>query len=269
VVGAESLLRQTRTRLSPLFSADRQVFVVSCAHERYYTEEFADAKDSLVIAQPMNRGTAVGMLAALVQIMQADPKAIVGFFPSDHYFSDDESFRSIIQSAISSVEQFPDSLVLVGAEAEYAETEYGWIEPGRVVSQARARPLCRVNRFWEKPASHEAQTLLQKGCLWNTFVTIGAADTFLELVCSEVPNVVLSLTRALAAKDLGPSYAELPSVDFSRDILANQAKRLLVVRDSGSGWADLGSPDRVLGILAKNLNQPAWFRREHSAVPYR
>src|SRR3954466_4357913 len=51
VVGAETLLRQTRTRLDPLFAGDRQVFVVSSAHERYYTEEVADAKDSLVIAQ--------------------------------------------------------------------------------------------------------------------------------------------------------------------------------------------------------------------------
>ena len=70
IVGAESLLRQTRARLDPLFSGDRQVFVVSCAHERYYAEELADAKDSLVIAQPMNRGTAVGIIVALVQVMQ-------------------------------------------------------------------------------------------------------------------------------------------------------------------------------------------------------
>jgi hypothetical protein len=56
----------------------------------------------------------------------------------------------------------------------------------------------------------------------------------------------------------------LPSVDFSRDILAHQAKRLLVLRDSGSGWADLGSPDRVLGILAKDVNQPAWARQTDS-----
>src|SRR4051794_5402350 len=118
VVGAESLLRQTRTRLNPLFTADRQVFVVSRNHERYYAEEFGDAKDSLVIAQPTNRGTAIGMLAALVPILQADPEAIVGFFPSDHYYSDAESFRSIVRSAIAGVEQFPDSLVLVGAKAE-------------------------------------------------------------------------------------------------------------------------------------------------------
>jgi mannose-1-phosphate guanylyltransferase len=55
IVGAESLLRQTRARLDPLFSGERQVFVVSHAHERYYSEELADASDSLLIAQPMNR----------------------------------------------------------------------------------------------------------------------------------------------------------------------------------------------------------------------
>jgi mannose-1-phosphate guanylyltransferase len=267
IVGAESLLRQTRARLDPLFSSDRQVFVVSSAHERYYSEELADAKDSIVIAQPTNRGTAVGIIAALVQILRADPDAIVAFFPCDHYYSNDEAFRSIVRSATSTAEQFRGSLVIVGAEAEYAETEYGWIEPGRAVLETEARPLCRVNRFWEKPALPQARALLQSGCLWNTFVTIGSAATFLELVCSEFSDVVLSVTRALADNDLAPTYARLPSVDFSRDILAHQAKRLLVLRDSGSGWADLGSPNRVLGLLARNVNQPAWLRQTESSLP--
>lgn len=259
IMGADSLLSQTRTRLDPLFSGDRQVFVVSCAHQRYYSGELTDAKDSLVIAQPMNRGTAVAIVIALVQVMQVDPDAIVGFFPCDHHYADDEAFRSIITSATSSAARFHRSLVIVGAEAECAETEYGWIEPGVVVSQAQAPPLYQVNRFWEKPALPEAQALLKSGCLWNTFVIIGAAATFLELLCSQVPDVVLSINRALVDKDLTTAYARLPSVDFSRDILAHQANRLLVLRDSGSGWADLGSPDRVLGLLAKKV-KPAWLR---------
>ena len=261
IIGAESLLSQTRARLDPLFSGDRQVFVVSRAHEMYYSKELADARDSLVLAQPMNRGTAVGIIIALVQVMQADPDAIVGFFPCDHHYSDDESFRSIVRSATAGAQQFRGSLVIVGAEAEYAETEYGWIEPGLAVFETQAEPLCRVNRFWEKPTLPQARALLQSGCLWNTFVTIGSAATFLELICSEVPDVVLSVTRALADNDLAPTYAQLPIVDFSRDILAHQAKRLLVLRDSGSGWADLGSPNRVLGLLARSVNQPAWFRQ--------
>ena len=233
-------------------------------NERYYSNELADAKDSLVIAQPTNRGTAVGIIVALIQVMQADPDAIVGIFPCDHYYSDDESFRSIVRSATLSAEHFRESLIIVGAEAEYAETEYGWIEPGLAVLARQENPVCQVNRFWEKPALPQARALLQSGSLWNTFVTIGSAATFLELVCSEVPGVVLSVTRALADNDLGPTYARLQSVDFSRDILAHQTKRLLVLRDSGSGWADLGSPDRVLGLLAKNVKQPAWLRQTHS-----
>jgi mannose-1-phosphate guanylyltransferase len=127
--------------------------------------------------------------------------------------------------------------------------------------KAQAKPLCRVNRFWEKPALSQAQALSESGGLWNTLVTIGSAATFLELLCSEIPDVVLSMTRALANNDLATTYARLPSVDFSPDILAHHANRLLVLRDSGSGWADLGSPNRVLGLLAKNVNQPAWFRQ--------
>lgn len=265
ILSGDSLLRQTRTRLDPLFPGDRQVFVVSNAHERYYSKELADARDSLVIAQPMNRGTAVGIIAALIQVMQADPDAVMGFFPCDHHYSDDESFRSIVRSAIRSAEQFPGSLVMVGAEADYAETEYGWIEPGQTVLETQATPLCRVNRFWEKPALPQARNLLLSGCLWNTFVTVGSAAAFLELLCSEVPEVVLSMTRALADDDWGPTYARLPSVDFSRDILAHQTRKLLVLRDSGSGWADLGSPNRVLGLLARNVNQPAWFRRTNGS----
>ena len=83
--------------------------------------------------------------------------------------------------------------------------EYGWIEPGLAVLEAQAQPLYRVNRFREKPALPQAQALLQSGCLWNTFVTVGSAATFLELVCSEVPDAVLSVTRALADNDLAPT----------------------------------------------------------------
>jgi mannose-1-phosphate guanylyltransferase len=162
---------------------------------------------------------------------------------------------------MSNAKQFSGSLVIVGAEAQYAETEYGWIEPGLAVSETDAKPLCRVNRFWEKPAPRQARELLRSGCLWNTFVTIGSAAAFLELICAQVRDVVLSITRALSDKDLATTYARLPNVDFSRDILAHQANRLLVVRDSGSGWADLGSADRVLGVLARNVDQPAWFRQ--------
>jgi mannose-1-phosphate guanylyltransferase len=262
ILGGTSLLSQTRARLEPLFLKDRQMFVVSSDHVRYYREDLTDAGDSCVIAQPLNRGTGIAIVVALLHVLQRDPDAIVGFFPCDHYYSDEDSFRSTIRSAEACAAQYPESIIVLGAEAEYAEVEYGWIEAGSVVSQAGVGPLCRVNRFWEKPALPQAHALLRNGCLWNTFVTVGRAATYLDLLCSQVPEVVLSVTRALAASDLNLAYGTVPTVDFSRDILAPQPHRLLVLRDGVSGWADLGSPARVFDTLTRNGIQPEWFCRE-------
>jgi mannose-1-phosphate guanylyltransferase len=260
IVDGKSLFSQTRTRLEPLFSRDRHLFLVSRAHEKYYCDDLTGADDSCVIAQPGNRGTGIAIALATICILQRHPNAVVSFFPCDHYYSDEDSFRLTIRSAAACANAHPNSIILVGAKAEYPEIDYGWIEPGAVVEEAPVGPLFRVNRFWEKPALHQAHTLLGNGCLWNTFVIIGRASTFLELLCSQVPEAVLAVTRALADRDLDPAYGFLEAVDFSHDVLAHQPHRLLVLRDESSGWADLGTPTRVVHALARNGIQPEWFR---------
>ena len=131
---------------------------------------------------------------AIVHVSQRDPEALIDFFPCDHHYSDQLSFRLTVRSAADCREQYRRSIILVGAEAEYPEIEYGWIEPGSAVSHATVRSLYRVNQFLEKPALPQARALLRNRCLWNTFVTMGTAATFLELLCSLVPVVVRSIT---------------------------------------------------------------------------
>ena len=262
IIGGESLLAQTRARLESLFHVDRELFVVTRAHETYYREELRDVDDSRIISQPLNRGTGVAVAIALLHILERDADAVVIFLPCDHYYSDAEGCGRAISSAISGAEQYPDSIVLVGAKAHYPEVEYGWIEPGSAISHVPI-PLLQVSRFWEKPSLPQAQALLQRGCLWNTFVTVGHARTFLDLVCSQVPDVVPSLSKALAENELEAAYRVVPTVDFSRQVLAPQPHRLLAVPDTTSGWADLGSPTRVMDILARNKIQPTWLRDGH------
>ena len=104
----------------------------------------------------------------------------------------------------------------------------------------------------------QARALLREGCLWNTFVTVGRASTFSEILCSQVPEAVLAISRAMANDTLDVAYRALDIVDFSRDVLANLPHRLLVLRDRTSGWADLGSPARVRDTLSRNGIQPEW-----------
>lgn len=259
ITGGSSLTRQTRARLQPLFQRDRQVFVVSRAHEEYYREDLRNTEECCLIEQPANRGTGIAILLALVQILERDPDAIVSFFPCDHHYADDDSFRFTIKSGLASVERCPHSILIVGAQAEYPEIDYGWIEPGPGVLHAGPVPLRQVRRFWEKPTSVRARALFRSGCLWNTFVSAGRAATFLDLL-SEFPEAVLSITRAVEKNNLDPAYRVLPPLDFSRDILEAQPHKLLVLKDGSSGWADLGSPARVLRTLARTGLSPEWFR---------
>jgi mannose-1-phosphate guanylyltransferase len=262
IIGGASLLAQTRARLEPLVHSDRELFVVNRSHEIYYRHELRDVDTSRIIAQPLNRGTGVAVAVAVLHILRRDPDALVVFVPCDHHYSDDDECGRVIRSAISGAEQFPDSVVLVGAKAHYPEVEYGWIEPGSTIEHAPT-PIMHVVRFWEKPSFSQAEALLRSGCLWNTFLTVGLAKTFFDLICSQIPDVVLSLSNALAKSGLEAAYTLMPSVDLSRHVLAPQPRRLLAIPDTGSGWTDLGSPTRVMDVLARNNIRPAWLREEY------
>ncbi len=105
----------------------------------------------------------------------------------------------------------------------------------------------------------EAQSLFRAGCLWNTFVAIGSAGAFLDLLNSRIPDVVQHISRGLAEGGLDAAYQEVRAVDFSREVLARQPGRLLVLRDSTSGWADLGNPSRVVDTLVRNRIETGWL----------
>jgi mannose-1-phosphate guanylyltransferase len=251
----KSLLLQTHERVARVFREDHTIFVVTRAHELWYRQDIQHAPTRNIIAQPLNRGTGVAMATALLHILARDANAMVAFFPCDHFYSDHAAVTETVEFGLTVAAEHPDCIALLGARASSPEVEYGWIEPGPSIPNALNRRLMHVVRFWEKPTALRASELLQQGCLWNTFVSVGLADTFLELLCSQVPNVVFSLSQNPMA------YETVRSVDFSRDVMANEPHRLLVIQDDTSGWADLGNPSRLIEILRSNHLEPAWMKQ--------
>src|SRR5258705_4975944 len=68
IFGGESLLTQTRARLESLFHVDRELFVVTRAHETYYRDELRNVDESRIIPPPLNRCTGVAVAVALLHI---------------------------------------------------------------------------------------------------------------------------------------------------------------------------------------------------------
>lgn len=250
--GDGTLLAQTRSRLATTISPEQMVFSLVKAHERFYSDELAGVKPSRLVVQPANMGTTAAIIRSLLRITTLADDPIVGFFPTDHYYVHEMRFVTMIHLALRVARDRKNTVILLGAQADYPEVEYGWIEPGKGLPSPLPSSLHRVNRFWEKPSAHFAQALRARGCLWNTFVMIGRASAFLNILKSAVPRMLQTLGAECHPSDVGsglpnggPADAALAPGDFSRQVLSVSTAQLAVLPMGDVGWSDLGTPERV------------------------
>lgn len=261
--GGRTLLAQTRSRLAHAISPERTLFAVVKAHERFYTDELAEVKPSRLVVQPSNKGTTAAIICSLLRIIRLAGDPIIGFFPTDHHYSNERRFVASIRLALRIVSSRQRTIILLGAKAEHPEVEYGWIEPGtRLEGRVGSSLLC-VRRFWEKPPTHVAQALQVRGCLWNTFVMIGRASAFLSIIQAAAPDILRTLRerwRPEGDADGVKAYAALTPGDFSQQVLSVSTGQLAVLPLGDVGWSDLGTPERVTRAMTR------WGLKPHSAV---
>jgi mannose-1-phosphate guanylyltransferase len=261
IFGDRTLLWQTRARLAPVVEDDRTVFVLTKSHESYFREELSGVHPSRLIVQPRNKGTGAAIAAAVLRIAARDPDAVIAFIPSDHFYRSARHFQSSLSAAAETAAEWQESVVLLGAQATHAETEYGWIEPGATAAGDFSGNLHRVCRFWEKPSAEIAERLHSRACLWNTFVMTGHVDAFLRMLENCVPGMLDTLMAAERQGRLEDAYLDdsLKSVDFSSRVLARSAEQLFVARmPASAGWSDLGAPERVMNALADAGLESRW-----------
>jgi len=258
VIGGSTLLDQTRSRVALSVSPGHTLFVVTEKHRRFYQSLTQSVSQKLLLEQPANKGTAPAILYALMRVAAKSPKAIVALFPSDHYFADDEEFMSHVDLALDTVELQPETVTLLGITPSGPETEYGWIEPHRSIFGSLPRSITRVSRFWEKPEANVALSLMDQGCLWNSFVMVGRVDALLKMTRKALPEMVSQFASIMPKfetlaerKALHALYSEIPESNFSHEVLAARPEDLTVMRVGDVGWSDLGEPARVLATLAQ------------------
>lgn len=254
--GGTSLLADALARARVVAPPERTLVVVAAQHRRFWEPELVALPPENVLVQPVGRGTGVGLALPLAVIAERDPRAVVVVLPSDHHVTDEDVFGTVLRDASARVPE--RGAILLGIEADAAETEYGWILPGP--SRSRLKP---VESFVEKPPLDLARRLLRAGALWNSFVLAGRVQALLDLQREATPEVVDAF-RSLAAREgrpsataLGRLYAELDASDYSRDVLQRSARDLRVLRVQSCGWTDLGTPQRVLECVRREP-VPLW-----------
>lgn len=254
VIGGETLLDQTRRRVASIVPKEKTLFVLTRTHERFYEPLAQALPRDLLLVQPANKGTAPAILLSLLRIAAQAPEAVVAFFPSDHYFADDQRFMANVATAFETAQRNPEVVLLMGIAPEAPEVEFGWIEP----HSPTFSDFSRVRRFWEKPSPGVARKLMDRGCLWNSFVMVGKVDAFLKMIGNalhDVYRLFSAVTPVLGTADeasnLGALYSWIPEINFSHEVLAARPGDLAVMKVNNVGWSDLGEPSRVLATMSR------------------
>jgi mannose-1-phosphate guanylyltransferase len=255
IMDGETLLAQTRRRVVRMIEPQHTLLVVTKQHECFYANQLADTTSCTLLIQPCNQGTAPAILYSLFHLRESDPSAVVGFFPSDHHFANDEAFIAHVDSAFEAAES-SGRVVLLGIAPSGPEVEYGWIEPAAPLTNHAFGTVFEVSRFWEKPQLSLASALMERGCLWNSFVMVGHVNAFLNLVRRTLPDLVElfdsirpSLLTQMEPAALLRIYSDMSPSNFSVDVLAARPNDLAVLSGGNLGWSDLGEASRVLSIL--------------------
>jgi mannose-1-phosphate guanylyltransferase len=265
ILGHETLLEQTRRRILLEVAPQRTIYVVNRAHQLYYAPLLTAEPVKNLVIQPGNRGTAQAILYSLLRIAAVDTKAVVAFFPSDHYISDDYQFMAQMRCALEISHRRSDLVMLMGIHPQRPEVEYGWIEPAEPISAGSGARVFAVRRFWEKPEAMLPRSLFRRGCLWNSFVMVGAVKTLLRIIEKALPEVYrafASLPPCFNSRDEANTanmlYDKLGETNFSHQVLATSPEQLAVSEVIGVKWNDLGEPKRVMDSLIMQGQRPYW-----------
>jgi len=247
----ETLLERTFGRARRLAAPGQIVSVVAKGHRLWWEYLLDGPEGRNLIIQPENRGTAVGILLPLLHVFRQDPTATVAILPSDHYVSREDVLHESLARLAQAVHAGGNEVVLLGMTAEHPDTELGWIVP-ETDALGAAVP---IRTFVEKPRADQAAHLMAQGALWSSFVMAGRVSAFFGLFERTFPWLLRTFLLNLrgdagwSGRALEELYHQLPSLDFSRDIVESVPELARVLRAPSCGWSDLGTPGRLTRAL--------------------
>ncbi len=257
-IGTRSMLEHTLDRAERL-TPRRQIMTVVTEHHLMFAEvrrQLADRAPGTLLVQPENKDTGLGILLPLTYLRNRHPDATVVVFPSDHFILEEERCIDHVRLAVRSVRNNPSQILLLAMEAQWAETEYGYIV---AADNSGHLDLCgcrKAAHFVEKPDPVQARLLLAAGALWNTMIMVFRVETLLrhvEMLFPEVAQHFRGLAKSIGTpaekKKTREIYAELASLNFSKDILekisASFPATVYVLPVLQVTWSDWGSPERL------------------------
>jgi len=252
-----SLFQKTYERATRISDPDGIFVVTSEIHQylvRNQIEELGyTISDDHLLAEPEGKNTLPAIAWAMQRIRSISSSAAVIVFPSDHILGD-----SALDQIRAAEPLSRKNLVTFGIKPTSPQTGYGYIKPGKPLSQGSV-----VDEFKEKPDEKTAKEYVQKGYLWNSGIFLFSTDSFFQELKKYRPNLYNSFTEEYVA-----DYRKLESISIDYGLLEH-SKRVAVVTLE-TEWSDLGTFKALYDIALHdnegNVGNAEYFSAKNNFV---
>jgi mannose-1-phosphate guanylyltransferase len=271
IVGSDTMLEQTVTRLAPLFPPSRQWVVTNSEQAAAVRKQMPRVPATHILAEPVGRNTAAAIGLAAAHLLHGglgkENDALMAVLPADHYIAKPARYLRIVRAALH-VAHASGSLVVLGIPPSRPETGYGYIEraQGKAVD-ADGVPVFSVRQFTEKPALARARKYVASGrYYWNAGMFFWRLSTFLGNLEKFLPKTHDALMRLAGeigtpryARMLARIYPQLENISVDYAILEPATRRAsapsVFVLPAEVGWSDIGSWTAVYELLARKAGE--------------
>lgn len=235
----KSLFQKTCERAVKL-SREDEIWVVTNEIHQYLVKNQMDdlgytIPEDHVLPEPVGKNTLPAIAWAMQRIKNEDRNAIAAVFPSDHMLGDDAIGQ--IRAAEPLAQEY---LVTFGVKPASPHTGYGYIRPGKVLSQGFV-----VDQFKEKPDEKTAIEYVKKGYLWNSGIFLLSVPVFFEELKKYQPRL-----SAVFGDSGAPEYAKLDSISIDYGLLEPSGNVAVVPLDAD--WNDLGTFKALYDVQSHN-----------------
>ncbi len=226
--------------------------MTGAAHAAETARQVPSIASENVLIEPCGRNTAPCIGLAAIQLLAADPEAVMLVMPADHVIRPVTEFQQTVERAAEIVAQDSTALVLFGVAPTYPATGFGYIQRGEALADSAG---FRVASFREKPdAATAARYIASQEFFWNCGLFVWRAATILEQLERHTPQIADRLKRLATTvgtdrwpEALAAQFPQMPSISIDYAVL-EKAEHVAVVPATFE-WDDVGSWQALSRLL--------------------
>jgi mannose-1-phosphate guanylyltransferase / mannose-6-phosphate isomerase len=253
--GARSTFQDTIVRVSDTALFERPIVITNNAYRFMVSEQLAEiGLEADILLEPMRRDSGPAIAAGAAFAESRASGAVVLALAADHMVRDNAAFLAACREGLVAADQ--GRIVTFGVTPERPATEYGYINPGEMVSgQVRT-----VKQFVEKPDPAKAAEYIKGGYLWNSGNFMFRASVLLDEYRKFDADSVQAVCDAVAkaGRDLGfvtleaNAFGSVKAISIDYAVMEKTARAAVV--PVACGWSDVGSWHAVWELSNKDAD---------------